>query len=220
MTALLSAKGELLCKPLQTSHAVRDLFFQLVCYKKENRAPAVTPTIITSFHACRAKLKAMRHCLAEEDIDALAAAAHGFVGADLAAVCDEAAMAALRRIIASKQRSSADPPSPLPLTESYVSLNEQHLASQSTAKDQLVSSPQCRVTPTKSVQQAERTPLAAGLTDHAPDRGVAVVDTSACMRPSASTSAHAQPCGEAVGAASPAHEWQVRPSCIALTKHD
>ena len=52
---------------------------------------------------CRAKLKAVRHCLAEEDIDALAAAAHGFVGADLAAICDEAAMAALRRVIAARQ---------------------------------------------------------------------------------------------------------------------
>ena len=36
-------------------------------------------------------------------MDALAAAAHGFVGADLAAICDEAAMAALRRIITFKQ---------------------------------------------------------------------------------------------------------------------
>ena len=36
MTALLSAKGELLCKPLQTSHAVRDLFFQLVCYTNDH----------------------------------------------------------------------------------------------------------------------------------------------------------------------------------------
>jgi len=56
---------------------------------------------------CRAKLKAVRHCLAEEDIDALAAAAHGFVGADLAAICDEAAMAALRRVIAAHQSSPA-----------------------------------------------------------------------------------------------------------------
>ncbi len=49
----------------------------------------------------------MRHCVAEEDIDALAAAAHGFVGADLAAICDEAAMAALRRVIAARQSSPA-----------------------------------------------------------------------------------------------------------------
>lgn len=56
---------------------------------------------------CRAKLKAVKHCLVEEDIDALAAAAHGFVGADLAAICDEAAMAALRRVIAARQSSPA-----------------------------------------------------------------------------------------------------------------
>ena len=56
---------------------------------------------------CRAKLKAVRHCLAEEDVDALAAAAHGFVGADLAAICDEAAMAALRRVIAARRSPPA-----------------------------------------------------------------------------------------------------------------
>lgn len=48
---------------------------------------------------CRAKVKQLRHTLTEEDIHALAAAAHGFVGADLAAICNEAAMAALRRHI-------------------------------------------------------------------------------------------------------------------------
>ena len=48
----------------------------------------------------------MRHCLSEEDIDAAADAAHGFVGADLAALCDEAAMAALRRVIAAKHLSA------------------------------------------------------------------------------------------------------------------
>ena len=56
---------------------------------------------------CRAKLKAVRHSLGEEDIDALAAAAHGFVGADLAAICQEAAMAALRRVISARQSPSA-----------------------------------------------------------------------------------------------------------------
>ena len=56
---------------------------------------------------CRAKLKAVRHCLAEEDVDALAAVAHGFVGADLAAICDEAAMAALRRVIAARRSPPA-----------------------------------------------------------------------------------------------------------------
>ncbi|DBA80088.1 TPA: hypothetical protein ACH3X2_007576 [Trebouxia sp. C0005] len=61
------------------------------------------PSPAARAHILRAKLKAVRHCLAEEDIDALAAAAHGFVGADLAAICDEAAMAALRRVIAARR---------------------------------------------------------------------------------------------------------------------
>ncbi|KAL0050804.1 hypothetical protein WJX82_007459 [Trebouxia sp. C0006] len=65
------------------------------------------PSPTARAHILRAKLKAVRHCVAEEDIDALAAAAHGFVGADLAAICDEAAMAALRRVIAARQSSPA-----------------------------------------------------------------------------------------------------------------
>lgn len=68
------------------------------------------PTYPAGFHQesdCRAKLKAVRHSLGEEDIDALAAAAHGFVGADLAAICQEAAMAALRRVIAASPSPSA-----------------------------------------------------------------------------------------------------------------
>ena len=45
----------------------------------------------------RVKLAGLRHALTEEQIAALARAAHGFVGADIAALCNEAAMAALRR---------------------------------------------------------------------------------------------------------------------------
>ncbi len=51
-------------------------------------------------HACRTKLRRLKHSLSDEQVASLAAAAHGFVGADLAALCNEAAMAALRRIIA------------------------------------------------------------------------------------------------------------------------
>ncbi|KAL0025898.1 hypothetical protein WJX77_000494 [Trebouxia sp. C0004] len=65
------------------------------------------PSPAARAHILRAKLKAVRHCLAEEDIDALAAAAHGFVGADLTAICDEAAMAALRRVIAARRSPPA-----------------------------------------------------------------------------------------------------------------
>ena len=51
-------------------------------------------------HACRTKLRRLKHSLSDDQVASLAAAAHGFVGADLAALCNEAAMAALRRIIA------------------------------------------------------------------------------------------------------------------------
>ena len=48
---------------------------------------------------CRARLKRVKHCLSQKEVEALAAQAHGFVGADLAALCQEAAAAALRRAI-------------------------------------------------------------------------------------------------------------------------
>ena len=71
------------------------------------REQGLAQSQIEQMQWCRAKLKAVRHRLAEEDIDALAAAAHGFVGADLAAICDEAAMAALRRVIAARRSPPA-----------------------------------------------------------------------------------------------------------------
>ena len=51
-------------------------------------------------HVCgRVKLAGLRHTLTEAQIAALARAAHGFVGADIAALCSEAAMTALRRCV-------------------------------------------------------------------------------------------------------------------------
>ena len=49
------------------------------------------------------KLRRLRHALGDAEVAALAAAAHGFVGADLAALCEEAALAALRRAVAAKR---------------------------------------------------------------------------------------------------------------------
>ena len=170
-----------------------------------------------SSHACRAKLKAVRHCLAEEDIDALAAAAHGFVGADLAAVCDEAAMAALRRIIVSKQHPSPDPhahrPDPHPHSypyphsqakDSHVSLTDQAPAD-AQAKDEQVSSPQCRLSPTQPAQQPDATSPRVSLTGHAQDPGLArstrtLVWLGAMAAPHHACStqtAHTQACAEA-----------------------
>ena len=50
----------------------------------------------------------MQHSLSEEDIQGLAASAHGFVGADVAALCQEATMFALRRIVKARSCSAAD----------------------------------------------------------------------------------------------------------------
>ncbi|KAI5074246.1 hypothetical protein GOP47_0010207 [Adiantum capillus-veneris] len=44
-------------------------------------------------------LARMSHALVESDIEALAAATHGFVGADLASLCNEAALVALRNFV-------------------------------------------------------------------------------------------------------------------------
>lgn len=49
------------------------------------------------------KLRRLRHALGDAEVAGLAAAAHGFVGADLAALCEEAALAALRRAVAAKR---------------------------------------------------------------------------------------------------------------------
>lgn len=47
-------------------------------------------------------LDGMHHGLNDEEIQSLALATHGFVGADLSALCNEAAMIALRRYVRSK----------------------------------------------------------------------------------------------------------------------
>ncbi|KAK9825828.1 hypothetical protein WJX81_000622 [Elliptochloris bilobata] len=51
----------------------------------------------------RVTLRRLRHALGNGEVAALAAAAHGFVGADLAALCEEAALVALRRAVAAKR---------------------------------------------------------------------------------------------------------------------
>ncbi|KAF5843411.1 P-loop containing nucleoside triphosphate hydrolase protein [Dunaliella salina] len=53
----------------------------------------------------RARLQLVpRHSLEDADIEALANAAHGYVGADLAALVNEAALVALRRVVAMRQQ--------------------------------------------------------------------------------------------------------------------
>ncbi|KAL6606584.1 hypothetical protein ACP70R_042237 [Stipagrostis hirtigluma subsp. patula] len=48
----------------------------------------------------------VHHTLTSEELESLAQATHGFVGADLAALCNEAALIALRRYISLKESSS------------------------------------------------------------------------------------------------------------------
>ena len=47
-----------------------------------------------------------RHSLSDSDIEEVAAAAHGYVGSDLAALVNEAALVALRRYLTQQQDSS------------------------------------------------------------------------------------------------------------------
>jgi hypothetical protein len=54
----------------------------------------------------RARLRGLRHGLSPGEVSELAAAAHGFVSADLAALCEEAAMAALRRVVGAAGREA------------------------------------------------------------------------------------------------------------------
>jgi AAA family ATPase len=51
-------------------------------------------------------LTGVHHSLSSEEVESLAFATHGFVGADLAALCNEAALSALRRYISVKDSSS------------------------------------------------------------------------------------------------------------------
>jgi SpoVK/Ycf46/Vps4 family AAA+-type ATPase len=52
-------------------------------------------------------LDSISHDLHEEDMQALAASCHGFVGADLVALCQEAAMYALRRVVQHRQQAGS-----------------------------------------------------------------------------------------------------------------
>jgi SpoVK/Ycf46/Vps4 family AAA+-type ATPase len=51
------------------------------------------------------KLEKLRHSLQDEEISALAATAHGFVGADITALCSEAALQALRKFVHSNDNA-------------------------------------------------------------------------------------------------------------------
>ncbi|OEL26776.1 Calmodulin-interacting protein 111 [Dichanthelium oligosanthes] len=52
----------------------------------------------------------VHHCLRDEEVESIALETHGFVGADLAALCNEAALCALRRYISRKENLSLHHP--------------------------------------------------------------------------------------------------------------
>jgi len=54
----------------------------------------------------RRLLIGVHHSLSNEELESVALATHGFVGADLAALCNEAALSALRRYISLKENST------------------------------------------------------------------------------------------------------------------
>ncbi|KXZ42822.1 hypothetical protein GPECTOR_116g354 [Gonium pectorale] len=62
------------------------------------------PSAAARLEILEARLRSVRHRLSAADVAALAAAAHGFVSADLAALVDEAALGALRRLVAARER--------------------------------------------------------------------------------------------------------------------
>ena len=51
---------------------------------------------------CRVHMRGLRHNLSDDQINEIAKRAHGFVGADLASLCDEAAYNCLRRAVHDK----------------------------------------------------------------------------------------------------------------------
>lgn len=61
-------------------------------------------------HHAHCRLSTVKHCLTPEQVHQLAATTHGYVGADLAALVNEAAMGALRRHIHLKQRQHQQVP--------------------------------------------------------------------------------------------------------------
>lgn len=65
------------------------------------------PSPSQRFEILQAILHRMNHSLTNRDLQSLASNTHGFVGADLTALCNEAAMSALRRYIS--MRNSANP---------------------------------------------------------------------------------------------------------------
>eukprot|EP00897_Mesotaenium_endlicherianum_P009169 jgi/Mesen1/8280/ME000045S07746 len=83
------------------------------------------PTPAGRLEILQACLRPMRHEISAAQLRSLAASTHGFVGADLAALCNEAALVALRRWIACDQRCQLSA-SAAPITASLSSPGHYH----------------------------------------------------------------------------------------------
>lgn len=69
-------------------------------------------------------LRGMRHTLSDSQIEQLAMSTHGFVGADLSALCCEAAFVCLRRHLDQKTSASNFPLEEVPITESSTNMSD------------------------------------------------------------------------------------------------
>ncbi|ESQ44413.1 hypothetical protein EUTSA_v10005761mg [Eutrema salsugineum] len=76
------------------------------------------PSSAQRFDILRTILSGMRHSLSETQLNQLAMATYGFVGADLAALCCEAAFVCLREHLNQRSSSSNLPPEETPITAS------------------------------------------------------------------------------------------------------
>ena len=70
----------------------------------------------------RARLRTIRHELRDEEADAVAKDAHGFVGADVAALVREAAMEALRRHVRNRRDGGGDDDATAAATEAMAAM--------------------------------------------------------------------------------------------------
>ena len=81
----------------------------------------------------RVKLLPLKHSLAEEDVQKLAAASHGYVGADISALCQEAAMCTLRRHVAKSRSQPNNPEQPHQEATTMVSSSAEDVLDESEA---------------------------------------------------------------------------------------
>lgn len=86
-------------------------------------------------------LSGMRHTLSDSQIEQLAMSTHGFVGADLSALCCEAAFVCLRRHLDQRTSSSNFPLEEVPFAESSTNMSDLSSDSSDSASSCITVSP-------------------------------------------------------------------------------